>query len=125
MEFVIEQAVLIELQFRDRLSPAARQTLHDLLTDAAIGVQAHRVPVTYTNIFLMKCWNQIALGEALDKQELAADGYRSLGEWVEYTRRYGVVEYNSPTYYAVDLDALGLIARFASSQPGETRQFVP
>ena len=66
----------------------------------------------------MKCWNQIALGEALDKPELSAAGYRSLDEWLDYTRRYGVVEYNSPTYYGVDLDALGLIARFAKQPAG-------
>ena len=39
VEFVVEQAVLIELRYRDRLSLSARATLRDLLTDAVIGVQ--------------------------------------------------------------------------------------
>ncbi len=118
VEFVVEQAVLIELRYRDHLSPAAREILRDLLMTAAAGVQAHRVPVSYTNIFLMKCWNLIALGEALDKTDLSIAGYRALDEWLDFTRRYGVVEYNSPTYYGVDLDALGLIARFARQPAG-------
>jgi hypothetical protein len=118
VEFVVEQAGLLELRYRDRLSSSAGETLRDLLTDAIVAIQAHRVPVSYTNIFLMKSWNQIALGETLDKPDLATEGYRALDDWLEYTRQYGVVEYNSPTYYGVDLDALGLIARFAQRSAG-------
>ncbi len=65
----------------------------------------------YTNIFLMHCWNLMAIGEATDRPDAAQEGYKALDDWLLHTSRNGISEYLSPTYYGVDLECLGLIAR--------------
>jgi hypothetical protein len=72
--------------------------------------------VSYSNIFLMKAWNLVALGQTLRRRELVAEGAAMLDGWLAYTTEHGVAEYLSPTYYAVNLESLGLLARHAESE---------
>ena len=118
VEFVVARGALVQSRFAGRLEPAAQQHLRELLERAGPAALAHRVPVDYTNIYLLKCWNLIALGEVLSRAPWADEGYRLLAAWIDHTRQVGIVEYSSPTYYGVDLDALGLIARFAARPEG-------
>lgn len=109
IEFVTRKAVLIWRLYADRLTPAQREPLLTLLTRAKTGISRHAVAISYTNIWLMKTWNLIALGESLQDEALAASGYRMLADWLGYTRRTGINEYLSPSYYDVDLESLALI----------------
>ena len=121
VEFSMQKAALLRLFFRDRLSAAAAKQLDELIDGAVAGIRSHKVNVSYTNIFLMKIWNCIALGEATGRADLAAEGYAQLDEWLAFAARNGVTEYLSPTYYAVDLESLGLIARFAARPEGRAK----
>ena len=77
------------------------------LVDAAIelavdGEPPDRVGAWYSNIALMRAWLDAETGRAAQGEELAASV-------VELFDRHGAFhEYNSPTYYGIDLFALGL-----------------
>ncbi|MCX7010372.1 MAG: hypothetical protein NTY53_24555 [Kiritimatiellaeota bacterium] len=112
-EFAMQRATLTWILYHDRLSPKAQEILQRLIQFSVEGMQRHKVSVDYTNIFVMKTWNCIALGENTGRPELARAGYAMLDEWLRRTRQIGVHEYLSPTYYAVDFECLGAIARHA------------
>jgi hypothetical protein len=113
VEFASQLMGLLHLRYRDRLTPAARQQLEQMMTDAVAGLRSHVVRIEYTNIFVMKAWGLIAIGEALGRPDVADDGYRRFDDWLRHTARHGLGEYGAVTYYGIDLDSLGLIARFA------------
>ncbi|MCX7819587.1 MAG: hypothetical protein N2652_10355 [Kiritimatiellae bacterium] len=116
VEFSMQRAVLLWKYFRGRLSSRASAILQETFHHAAEGVRRHRVSTDYSNIFLKKTWNCIALGEVLGRADLAAEGYQMLDRWIRHTLTNGVTEYLSPTYYAVNLENLGLIARHSTSE---------
>ena len=118
VEFTMQDGALLWMRHRDRLPAEARQRLERLITFGVEGIRRHRVAVSYTNIFLMKIWNCIALGENTGRPDLAKEGYGMFDSWLTYTGENGIHEYLSPTYYGVDLDSLVLIARFAQSERG-------
>ncbi|HPA17361.1 MAG TPA: hypothetical protein PLU30_06410 [Verrucomicrobiae bacterium] len=119
VEFSMERGVLIWKLYRDRLTPKAREQLERLITLSIEGIRLHRVSESYTNIFLMKTWNCIAIGEATGRADLAAEGYQMLERWLMHVWESGIHEYLSPTYYGVDVHCLGLIARFAQRDEGK------
>jgi len=115
-EFCMQQAVLIWMLHKDKLTPKAKELLEELMKFGIEGVKRRGVKPGYTNIFLMHCWNLCALGEARDDKALAEEGYRAFDEWLVYTWRNGVCEYNSTTYYGVDIECLGLMARHLKNE---------
>jgi hypothetical protein len=115
VEFCMQQAVLLWNLHREALTPAARANLADLLRQSIAGMRSQKVDVSYTNIFLMKTWNCVAIGEALGDAELAALGAKMLDDWLAYTRVNGIHEFLSSTYSGVDCDSLALLHRFALS----------
>jgi len=113
VEFCMQKGALVWMLHRDRLDAGGQQRLERLIRYGIEGIRRHNVRESYTNIFLMKTWNCIALGEATGRTDLAAEGRNMLDRWLIYTWENGIHEYLSPTYYGVDLDSLGLIARYA------------
>jgi len=118
VEFCMQRGILVWKLYRDRLSPEGRERLERLIRFSVEGIRRHRVGTAYTNIFLMKTWNCIAIGEATGRPDLADEGYRMLEQWLDHTWENGITEYLSPTYYGVDAECLGLIARFAGRRRG-------
>lgn len=116
VQFSMERASLLWMLRKDRLTPLAHERLERLIEFSVEGIRRHRVRESYTNIYLMKTWNCIALGEATGRPELAEEGYAMFERWFEQTLETGITEYLSPTYYGVDLGSLGLIARFAGKE---------
>ena len=116
VEFVTQQGVLVRMRFADHLTPAARVSVDQFLTLAIEGIHRHKVDVGYTNIYLMKTWNLVALGETLQRPDLATEGSAMLDTWMAFTSRNGIREYLSPTYYGVDLDSLALMARYLADK---------
>jgi hypothetical protein len=107
IEFTLHPIGPLLVRFGARLRPECRKYLEPHLRAGIAALRRHKVGVRYTNIFLMKCINLVLLGEYLKDRQAADDGYAMLDEWLAYTRRYGVSEYASPTYYSVDLHSLG------------------
>ena len=94
--------------------------------------EAERLDVhwTYTNIYLMDAANSILGGQALNLDAVRRRGEQRLIEWAERTKEEGAPhEFNSPTYSAVQINALAAIAQFAEDDAtrrlaGEMEQFV-
>jgi len=112
VEFSMQSASLTWMLYRDRLSEKARDQLESEIRYAVAGIRRHKVPVSYTNIFLMKAANCILIGEHLPDEALAKEGRAMLEQWLDYTRQNGIHEYSSPTYTGVDLGSLGLLVRY-------------
>lgn len=115
VEFCMQKGILVWMLYQDRLNGDGRQRLKRLIDLSVEGIRRHNVSESYTNIFLMKAWNCIAIGENTARGALAAEGRQMLDRWLIYTWESGIHEYLSPTYYGVDLESLGLIARHARS----------
>lgn len=113
VQFVMQQAAILWLYYRDKLRPEARKEFETLLRTSLVGVRKHGVKLSYSNIILMKIWNLIALGEILGDKDATDEGYRTLNEWLAFTYQNGITEYLSPTYYAVDLENLVLVHKYA------------
>ncbi|MBI5771507.1 MAG: hypothetical protein HZA93_27285 [Verrucomicrobia bacterium] len=114
VEFAMQLLGLLRSQHATALAPEARALLDAMMLDGVAGLSGHSVRIEYTNIFVMKCWGLIAAGEALGRADIADDGYRRFDDWLRHTARHGIGEYGAVTYYGVDLDSLGLIAKFAA-----------
>ncbi|MCF7848814.1 MAG: hypothetical protein K9M45_08200 [Kiritimatiellales bacterium] len=121
VQFSMQKASLVWMLYRDRLSPAAQEKLERLMQMSIEGIRRHDVKESYTNIYLMKIWNSIAIGEALGDAKLTEEGYQMLDRWLMYTGECGIHEYLSPTYYSVDLENLGLIANHAKRPEGRAK----
>lgn len=121
VEFASQLLGLIRKAQSERLTPAARATADAMIADAVAGLRSHTVNVEYTNIFVMKAWGLIAIGETLGRTDVAEEGYRRFDEWLAYTAQHGIGEYGAVVYYGIDLDSLALIARW-SGRPGARAQ---
>jgi len=115
VEFCMQKGILVRMLYRDRLDAEGQDVLERLIRFSVEGIRRHTVRESYTNIYLMKAWNCIAIGENTDRPELARTGRQMLARWLLYTWEGGIHEYGSPTYYGTDLESLGLIARHAKS----------
>ena len=114
IEFGTQALGPIWLRYGKSLSPGFKQDMlpHFEASFAAMRRREFRTPA-YTNIFLMKAVNLILMGEAIGDPKAADDGYAELERWIAYTRETGIHEFDSSTYYGVDLSVLGLGYRYA------------
>jgi hypothetical protein len=122
IEFAMQAIGPLLKHYGGRLDPGFRAELERHVRAAFPCLRRHQVPVSYTNIFLMKTVNLILLGEAVGDQGVAAEGYRQLDDWVAYTRQAGIHEFASPTYYSTDLGSL-LMGCLYAARPGAQRTF--
>lgn len=95
--------------FEGRLPRPLVSRIDRALRLAVEGETPDRVPAAYSNIALMKAWLEVEAGRRLREPRFVAAGEgladRVARGWSE-TRAFA--EYNSPTYYGVDLYALAL-----------------
>ncbi|MBV8642830.1 MAG: hypothetical protein JO225_02815 [Candidatus Eremiobacteraeota bacterium] len=105
------------LAYGPQLQPRTRAALLARIPAFVAGLRRHNVPVSYTNVFVMQSVALILLGEAAHDASVADDGYAAFDRWLADVRAHGVGEYDSPTYYGVDLDSLTLAYRFCA-RPG-------
>jgi hypothetical protein len=83
---------------------------------AVDGEPPDRVGERYSNIALMRAWLEVQAGHLLDRDELASRGEELAGRTVERFDLHGTLdEWNSPTYYGIDLYALALWRSHSSS----------
>ena len=119
VEFSMHAATVLWIRHRDELPAEARVLLQELMTYAVDGCLNHHVTESYTNIALKNAGNLILLGEIFDRPKVADEGYARLDRIVTYTWEAGIHEYDSPTYYGVDLSALDVIQGFAKRPAGK------
>jgi hypothetical protein len=102
------------LRFSNHLSPQFTDFLKPHLAASVASLRAHRVKTSYTNICLMNAVNLILMGQATSDQSAVTDGRHRLDDWITYTRKNGVAEFDSPTYYGVVLNSLAEGYRYAT-----------
>lgn len=113
VQFCVQYGILIKILFYERLSPGARKTLDEIFELALNGVRNQKVRISYTNIYLMKIWNLVALGQAYNRPSIIEEGRNLFNQWLGHVARYGNREYDSPTYCGVDIESLLLIHTFS------------
>jgi hypothetical protein len=85
-------------RYRSQLSPQFIREITPHLHAALAAIRRHNVSVAYTNIYLMRISNLLLLGEAVGDDDAVKLGLSNLNLWIDYTRKNGIGEYNSPTY---------------------------
>jgi hypothetical protein len=112
VEFVSHHMIPLWVDHRARLDAKSRSTLEQTLRRSVDGCMAHKVHPSYTNIAISNAVNLILLGEQFDRTDALDEGLRRLDAICLTTWRYGICEYDSPTYYGVDLDELVLLNKY-------------
>lgn len=93
----------------DDLPPTTVDAMLAAIALAVDGEPPERVAVTYSNIALMRAWLEVQAGDLLERPELTRRGEELAGRLVDRFDRHGTLdEWNSPTYYGIDLYALVL-----------------
>ncbi len=115
VDFCMQSGSLLWLRHQDRLDNATYRNLKTLLELGVEGLLRHRVNESYTNIALMNAGNLVLLGEALGNPAAAAEGAARLNRITFHLSEAGIHEFDSPTYYGVDLTDVLLIERFAQN----------
>lgn len=121
VEFCVQYGILIKLLFDDRLSPEAKKTLDTIFEYALKGIRRQPVRISYTNIYLMKVWNFVALGQVYKTPSVIEEGRKTFDIWLNHVARYGNREYDSPTYCGVDLESLLLLYTFSKDLDIKTK----
>lgn len=112
IDFDMQAMGAIFIGFGNRFSSRFIRESRPHLQAALTALANHRVPVGYTNIYLMNTFNLLALGQYLDNDASLERGRRQWTSWQDYTASNGIHEFDSPTYYAVDLGDLTLAFRY-------------
>lgn len=109
-------------RFPDRLDPGLVRRIEASIRLAVAGEPPDRVQPSYSNIALMRAWLEIECGRRDGDRALIERGEQLGVAVADRFDRFGTFdEYNSPTYYGVDLYALALWAREPVSEVLEAR----
>lgn len=105
----------ILFSYTDKLSPSFLAQFPPHLDASINAVRTQKVNVSYTNVYLMRAVNLLLLGQARGDSKAVTDGTMAIDDWLAYTAANGIFEFDSPTYYAVDLGQLYLGYRYVAS----------
>jgi hypothetical protein len=117
-EFALESLGAILLEHGERLSDPLKADLQPRLIAALQVVEGHNVCPNYTNICLMQSQLLVALGQYLSASsdpavaafgtQSVASGRARLEGWLALVTSSGITEFQSPTYYEVDVENIAL-----------------
>ncbi|MGY6501813.1 MAG: hypothetical protein ACXIVQ_13100 [Acidimicrobiales bacterium] len=120
-QFVGTTFMLALRLFGDTLPDDLVLRMEASIAHAVRGEDPDRVTPSYTNIALMKAWLEVEFGTRTGHPELIAAGEDLARAIVDrYEGQGAFEEYNSPTYYGIDLYALRLwrVESSSSALPG-------
>src|SRR5690606_16282059 len=108
-EFIGTTLALILIEYADQLPSPLIERIDAALKRAVAGTLARQVPASYTNIALMTAFLLQFAAERYNQPEWA-EASNELAEqiWELFRRTNTFEEFNSPTYYGIDLYALAL-----------------
>ena len=116
VEFAMEVGILVWMHHKNTLSNTAQERLKRLIELSVEGIRRHTPAVSYTNIWCMKMWNCIGIGENLPHAKLAEEGYKMVDQWIEEIAQNGIHEYVSPTYSPVSMECIENIAQYTTHE---------
>ena len=100
-------------EYEDRLPRRLIDRMIRSLEMAVVGEPPDRCPPTYSNIALMKAAMCVWVGKRIGNDEMVLYGEEFGGEVYRlFAQNNAFAEYNSPTYYGVNLYALGFWRRY-------------
>lgn len=111
----------ILIHYGDRLSPEFKNRLLPHIKASFASMLRRNLKVSYTNIWLMRATNMVLMGQAIGDAQAESQGYRELDQWIDYTRANGIHEFDSNTYYFVDLDSLNAGYLYAARPEGKAK----
>ncbi len=129
IHFALELGSLLRMLYYDTLSDENKALLDEFIDYGIYAVLDYEnIAITYTNIYLMRTWNLIALGETLPSDRtwgksknatpasLAEKGYGLFRDWMAEIKKNGIHEHNSPTYTGVQAECLGYLAKYTRDE---------
>ncbi len=120
VEFCLEYLIPMMLRHGERLAEPLQQRVLAAIRLGLDEIRRLDVLVAYSNITALDVLNTCLGGELLGDAAIASRGYTKLRQWIGFTCRSGhPMEYNSPTYTAVTLHALGRLVE--NVQDADTR----
>jgi len=121
-QFIGTTCVLLLLDFEAQLPPALVRRIDRALRLAVAGEPEGRIAASYANIALMHAFLLVEAGTRFGESSWVAKGEAFANEIADGFEQFGAFqEYNSPTYYGIDLHALALWSERSSSQSLRTR----
>ena len=115
-EFIITTLAIILLEYEERLPRSLVQKIDAAIPNAVEGALARRLRASYTNIALMNAFMLCFAGDRLSQPAWFEHGENMAREIYRLFRLHNTFEeYNSPTYYGVDLYALALWREYSTS----------
>jgi len=114
IEFTMQPVGVILLRHGGKLSGALKQDAEPRVRAAITAIRRHKVPASYSNIYLMKLVNLLLLGQAIGDGAAVAEGKSNFETWLACTRTNGVTEYDSPTYTPIQTACLALAHNLTS-----------
>lgn len=115
-EFIGNALTIILQEFPACLDPGLEERINRSLELIIAGTLSRPLPATYTNIALMKAFMLVYAGNRFNRPEWLKMGEDLAREIYSLFKETGCFEeYNSPTYYGVDLKALGMWVTFSPS----------
>jgi len=116
-QFIGTTLALILDEYSERLAPEQIARMDRAIRLAVEGEPAERCPASYTNIALMKAALLTWAGERYGESSWVVYGESFGAETYHlFTQTGAYDEYNSPTYYGVNLYALAFWRRYARSE---------
>ena len=117
-EFIITALALVLLEYAEHLPGALGQRIDAATRQAVAGALARGLSASYTNIALMYAFMLCFAGQRCAEAAWLAEGERMAGEVYRLFKQHDAfAEYNSPTYYGVDLYALALWRSYPALSP--------
>ncbi len=116
IEFCSRVLIPLYLEYREKFNYNLCKIVKAHIRASLYAVYSHSVDIKYTNIYLMRTFNMCLLGEALNNSSAIKEGDRLIEEWINFTNKNGISEFDSPIYFATDLDNLYLGCRYIKSE---------
>lgn len=114
IDFDMQSMGAIFIGYGDKLSDGFKREAKPHLQAALAALARHRVQVSYTNIYLMNTFDTLTLSQYLNDRSAYEYGRQRWAAWRDYTAHNGIHEFDSPTYYGVDLGDLTLAYRYVA-----------
>jgi hypothetical protein len=117
-EFIITALALVLTEYSDQLPASLVQKIDGAIRLAIAGALARGLSAAYTNIALMYTFMLCFAGQRFDEPAWFQEGERMAREVYRLFKQHDAfAEYNSPTYYGVDLYALALWRSYPALSP--------
>ena len=117
-EFIVTALALVLTEYSDRLPAVLVDKIDAAIRKAITGARARGLSAGYTNIALMYAFMLCFGGKRLNEPAWFQEGERMAREVYRLFKQHDAfAEYNSPTYYGVDVYALVLWRAYPALSP--------